>query len=73
MSEKKTLKFNFNNIRLNQKELSSLKKEEARKSKERIDPLSVNVDQIVVFNQFKHNNKCKNVELLNHYALFYLK
>ena len=46
MSEK-TLK--FNNIRLNKKEF--------HKSKEPIDLLSVNVDQIVVSDKFKHNNK----------------
>ena len=43
----KTLK--FNNIRLNQKEF--------HKSKEPIDLLSVNVDQIIVSNKFEHNNK----------------
>ena len=46
MSEK-TLK--FNNIRLNKKEF--------HKSKEPIDLLSVNVDQIVVSQKFKHNNE----------------
>ena len=46
MSEK-TLK--FNNIRLNKKEF--------HKSKEPIDLISVNVDQIVVFDKFKHNNE----------------
>ena len=46
MSEK-TLK--FNNIRLNKKEF--------HKSKEPIDLLSVNVDQIVVSDKFKHNNE----------------
>ena len=46
MSEK-TLK--FNNIRLNKKEF--------HKSKEPIDLLSVNVDQIVVSDEFKHNNE----------------
>ena len=46
MSEK-TLE--FNNIRLN--------KEEFHKSKEPIDLLSVNVDQIVVSDKFKHNNE----------------
>ena len=46
MSEK-TLK--FNNIRLNKKEL--------HKSKEPIDLFSVNVDQIVVSDKFKHNNE----------------
>ena len=46
MSEK-TLK--FNNIRLNKKEF--------HKSKEPIDLISVNVDQIVVSDKFKRNNK----------------
>ena len=46
MSEK-TLK--FNNIRLNKKEF--------HKSKEPMNLLSVNVDQIVVSYKFKHNNK----------------
>ena len=46
MSEK-TLK--FNDIRLNKKEF--------HKSKEPIDLLSVNVDQIVVSDKFKHNNE----------------
>ena len=46
MSEK-TLK--FNNIRLNKKEF--------HKSKEPIDLLSVDVDQIVVSSKFKHNNE----------------
>ena len=46
MSEK-TLK--FNNIILNKKEF--------HKSKESIDLLSVNVDQIVVSDKFKHNNE----------------
>ena len=40
----------FNNIRLNKKEF--------RKSKEPIDFMSVNVDQIVVSDKFKHNNEC---------------
>ena len=69
MSEK-TLK--FNNIRLNKKEF--------HKSKEPIDLLSVNVDQIVISDKFKHNNEgfkyllvTWKVELLNHYPLFYLK
>ena len=44
---KKTLK--FNNIRLNKKEF--------HKSKEPIDLMSVIVDQIVVFDKFKHNNE----------------
>ena len=46
MSEK-TLK--FNNIRLNKKE--------PHKSKEPIDLMSVNVDQIIVCDKFKHNNE----------------
>ena len=46
MSEK-TLK--SNNIRLNKKEF--------HKSKEQIDLLSVNVDQKVVSDKFKHNNE----------------
>ena len=46
MSEK-TLK--FNNIRLNKKEF--------HKRNEPIDVFSVNVDQIVVSNKFKHNKK----------------
>ena len=44
---KKILK--FNNIRLNKKEF--------RRSKEPVDLLSVNVDQIVIFDKFKHNNE----------------
>ena len=39
----------FNNIRLNKKEF--------HKSKELIDLLSVNVDQIVVSNKFERNNE----------------
>ena len=46
MSEK-TLK--FNNIRLNKKEF--------HKSKEPIDLLSVDLDQIVVSHKFKHNDE----------------
>ena len=46
MSEK-TLK--FNNIRLNKKEF--------HKSKQPIDLMSVNVDQIVLSDKFKHNNE----------------
>ena len=42
----KTLK--FNNIRVNKKEF--------HKSKEPIDLMSVNVDQIVVSDKFNHNN-----------------
>ena len=43
----KTLK--FNNIRLNKKEFD--------KSKEPIDLMSVNVDQIVISGKFKHNSE----------------
>ena len=46
MSEK-TLK--FNNIKLNKKEF--------HKSKEPIDLLWVNIDQIVISDKFKHNNE----------------
>ena len=46
MSEK-TLK--FNNIRLNKKEL--------HKPKQSIDLMSVNVDQIVVSEKFKHSDE----------------
>ena len=45
----KTLK--FNNIRLNKKEF--------HKSKEPIDLMSVNVDQIVVSDKFNHNDGYK--------------
>ena len=44
---KKTL--TFNNIRVNKKEFY--------KSKEPIDLMSVNVDQIVISDKIKHNNK----------------
>ena len=47
---KKTLK--FNNTRLNKKEF--------HKSKEPIDLVSVNVDQIVVSDKFKHNEGFKH-------------
>ena len=66
MSEK-TLK--FDNTRLNKKNL--------QKSKEPIDLLSVNIDQIVVSNIIMKLLSIllitKKVKLLNHYALFYLK
>ena len=53
-------------------------KKEFHKSKEPIDLLSVDLDQIVASYKFKHNDegfKQFIVEngLLNHYALFYLK
>ena len=66
----KTLK--FNSIRLNQKEF--------HKSKQPIDLMSVNVDQIVISDKFKHSDEgfkyllvIKKVKLLNRYALSYLK
>ena len=70
MSEK-TL--NFNNIRVNKKEF--------HKSKQPIDLMSVNVDQIVVFDKFKHSDEVfknillvnKKVKLLKCYVLFYLR
>ena len=46
-------------------------------SKEPIDLMSVNVDQIVISDKFKHNNEdfkyFIGYQLLNHYVLFYLK
>ena len=39
----------FDNIRVNKKEF--------HKSKQQIDLMSVNVDQIVVSDKFKHNNE----------------
>ena len=64
MSEK-ALK--FNNIILNKKKF--------HRSKEPIDLLSVDLDQIVVSDKFKYNDEGfkHTTELLNHYALFYLK
>ena len=53
MSEK-TLK--FNNIRLNKKEF--------HKSKEPIDLLSVDLDQTVVSDKFKHNDEGFNILLV---------
>ena len=47
MSKKKTLK--FTNIRLNKKE--------SHESKQPIDLMSVNVDQILVSDKFKHNSE----------------
>ena len=65
----------FDNIILNKKEF--------HKSKETIDLLSVDVDQIVVSYKFKHNNQSfkyfigyresEIVKTLKHCALFYLK
>ena len=53
----------FNNIKLNKKEF--------HKSKEPIDLLSVDLDQIVVSDKFKHNDEGfkHTTESLNHYAL----
>ena len=67
MSEK-TLK--FNNIRVNKKEF--------HKSKQPIDLMLVNVDQILISDKFKHNGESFKyftikVKLLNRYVLFYLK
>ena len=69
MSEK-ALK--FNNIRVNKKEF--------HKSKQPIDLMSVNVDQIVVSDKLSIITKAlsillvtKKVKLLNHYVLSYLK
>ena len=66
----KTLK--FKNIILNKKKI--------HKSKEPIDLLSVDSDQIVVSHKFKHNDEGFKYfigylkgEIINHYALFYLK
>ena len=66
----KTLK--FNNIRVN--------KEKFQKSKEPIDLMSVNIDQIVISGKLKHNEDgfkyllvTKKMKFLNHYVLFYLK
>ena len=70
---KKTLK--CNNIRVNKKEFHM--------SQELIDLMSLNIDQIVIFDKFNHNNNNnvsryfigyqKKVKLLNHYVLFYLQ
>ena len=65
----KTLK--FNNIRDNKKR--------CHKSKQPIDLMSVNIDQIVVSDKFKHSDEgfksliTKKVKLLYRYALSYLK
>ena len=69
MSEK-ALK--FNNIWVHKKEF--------HKSKQPIDLMSVNVDQMVISDKFKHSDDglnislvTKRVKLLNRYVLFYLK
>ena len=66
----KTLK--FNNIRVNKKKFHT--------SKELIDLMSVNIDQIVVSDTSNHNNNGSRYfigyqedEMLNHYVPFYLK
>ena len=59
------------NIKVNKKRFQKLK--------ELIDLFSVNVDQIVVSDKFKHNNEglrillVTKMDLLDRYALFYLK
>ena len=64
----------LNNIRVNKKEF--------HKSKQPIDLMSVNVDQIVVFDKFKHSEEVfkyfigyqeGEMTVLNRYVLFYLK
>ena len=66
---KKTLK--FDNIGVNKKKFHT--------SKEPIDLMSVNLDEIVVSDKFNYNDNVfkyfgtKKVKLLNHYVLFYLK
>ena len=59
------------NIRVNKKKF--------RKSKQPINLIPVNVDQIVVSDIFKHNDEgykyfigYEDKKLLNHYVLFYL-
>ena len=56
----------FDNIRVNKKEF--------HKSKQPIDLMSVNVDQIVVSDKFKHSGgdllATKKMRLLSHYVLF---
>ena len=62
----------FENVRVN--------KNEFHKSKQTIDLMSVNADQIVVSEKFKHSDKgykyfigYQENELLNRYVLFCLK
>ena len=64
---KETLR--FNNIKLNKKEF--------HKSKKPIDLFSVDLDQIVVSDKFKHNDEgfkfslvTRKEKMLNHYVLF---
>ena len=60
---KKTLK--FNNIRVNKKEFDM--------SKKAIGLMSVNINEINVSDKLKYLLAIKNVKLLDHYVLFYLK
>ena len=70
-NDKKTL--TFNNIRVNKKKFHM--------SKKGIDLMSVNVNKIVAYDKFNHNEDCfkyfigyyQKVKLLDHYILFYLK
>ena len=62
----------FDNIRVNKKEFHN--------SNQPIDLMSVNVDQIVVSDKFKHSDEgfkyfigYQEDETVKHYALFYLK
>ena len=65
---KKTLR--FNNIKLNKKKI--------HKSKKPIDLFSVDLDQIVVSDKFKHNDEgfsgillvTRKEKMLNHYVTF---
>ena len=57
-----------------------INKKEFHKSKQPIDLMSVNVDQIVISDKFKHSDEdfkyfigYQESELLNRYALSYLK
>ena len=60
---KKTLK--FNNIRVNKKEFDM--------SKKAIGLMSVNINEINVSDKLNYLLAIKNVKLLDHYVLFYLK
>ena len=60
---KKTLK--FNNNRVNKKEFDM--------SKKAIGLMSVNINEINVSDKLKYLLAIKNVKLLDHYVLFYLK
>ena len=60
----------FDNIRINKK---------IHKSKQPIDLMPVNLDQIVLSDKFKHSDECYKYfigyqgDKINHYVLFYLK